>query len=126
MMTKTLWNIYVINALRDRPDLAEHGSAYRLKKETENLIPDNLKEAMAQVPPGNPAPESVLRLPSGQAPGPGADPRHGRGPTPVSAGGDRSPELLPGGKTECEPLLTVNCASAGWPRPAHGRAGPAG
>jgi len=60
MMTKTLWDIYVIDALRGRPDLAEHGSSYRLKKEPHDLIPDNLKAALEQVPPHNPDPESVV------------------------------------------------------------------
>ncbi len=59
MMTKTLWDIYVIDALRGRPDLAEHGSAYRLKKEAQDLIPDNLRAALDQVPPHNPDPDSV-------------------------------------------------------------------
>ena len=60
MMTKTLWDIYVIDALRGRPDLAEHGSAYRLKKEAQDLIPDNLKTALDQIPPLNPDTESVV------------------------------------------------------------------
>ena len=60
LMTKTLWNIYVIDALRGRPDLAEHGSAYRLKKEAQDLIPDNLRAALDQVPPHNPDPDSVV------------------------------------------------------------------
>jgi len=60
MMTKTLWDIYVIDALRGRPDLAEHGSAYRLKKEAQDLIPDNLKAALDQVPPHNPDPDAVV------------------------------------------------------------------
>ena len=60
MMTKTLWDIYVIDALRGRPDLAEHGSAYRLKKEAHDLIPENLKAALDQIPPLNPDTESVV------------------------------------------------------------------
>lgn len=46
LMTKTLWDLYVVDALRSRPDLAEHGSAYRLKKEGESLIPQELKDEL--------------------------------------------------------------------------------
>ncbi|MBA7601839.1 hypothetical protein ES703_08923 [subsurface metagenome] len=44
LMTKTLWDIYVVDALRNRPDLAEHHSAYKLKKEGHDLIPDDIKK----------------------------------------------------------------------------------
>ncbi|MBA7646233.1 hypothetical protein ES703_53995 [subsurface metagenome] len=53
LMTKTLWDIYVIDALHSRPDLAEQHSAFRLKKEGLDLIPDHLKEALDSIP-GNP------------------------------------------------------------------------
>lgn len=43
LMAKTLWEIYVVDALRNRPDLAEHHSAYKLKDEGKDLIPDDLK-----------------------------------------------------------------------------------
>ena len=46
LMARTLWDIYVVEALRSRPDLVEHGSSYRLKKEGEALISDELKEAL--------------------------------------------------------------------------------
>ena len=49
LMTKTLWDIYVVDALRNRPDLAEHQSAYKLKKEGEDLIPDHLKAELCQI-----------------------------------------------------------------------------
>jgi len=49
LMTKTLWDIYVVDTLRGRPDLAEHGSAYKLKKEGEDLISDNLKAELCQI-----------------------------------------------------------------------------
>lgn len=42
-MTKTLWEVYVMEALRHRPDLASPGSAYKLKKEGHDLIPDDIK-----------------------------------------------------------------------------------
>jgi len=44
LMTKTLWDIYVVDALRSRPDLADHHSAFKLKKEGEDLIPDDIKQ----------------------------------------------------------------------------------
>ena len=46
LMAKTMWDIYVVEALRARPDLAEPGSGYHLKKEGEDLISDELKEAL--------------------------------------------------------------------------------
>lgn len=49
-MVKTLWDIYVVSALHHRPDLAEHGSAYRLKKEGEDLIPDYMKPLLQRIP----------------------------------------------------------------------------
>lgn len=50
LMTKTLWDIYVVDALRARPDLAEHHSAFHLKKEGHDLIPSHLKEALDNIP----------------------------------------------------------------------------
>lgn len=49
-MVKTLWDVYVMDALRHRPDLANHGSSYKLKKEAEDLIPDQLKKALDNIP----------------------------------------------------------------------------
>lgn len=49
-MVKTLWDIYVVDALRTRPDLAEHHSAYKLKPEGEDLIPDDIKQELKQLP----------------------------------------------------------------------------
>jgi len=48
-MTKTLWDIYVIEALHHRPDLAEHGSSFKLKKEGEDLIPDHMKTLLKRI-----------------------------------------------------------------------------
>jgi len=59
LMTKTLWNIYVIDALRGRPDLAEQHSSYKLKQEGRDLIPDELKRDLDKIPPGNPDSESI-------------------------------------------------------------------
>ncbi len=52
-MTKTLWEIYVVEALHHRPDLAEHGSGFKLKKEGEDLISDRMKTLLDNIP-GNP------------------------------------------------------------------------
>ncbi|MBA7646979.1 hypothetical protein ES703_54747 [subsurface metagenome] len=49
-MTKTLWEIYVVEALHHRPDLAEHGSGFRLKKEGEDLIPDYMLPLLQRIP----------------------------------------------------------------------------
>ena len=49
LMTKTLWEIYVVDALHSRPDLADHHSAYQLKKEGNDLIPANLKEVLDKI-----------------------------------------------------------------------------
>ncbi|GAJ13984.1 unnamed protein product, partial [marine sediment metagenome] len=49
LMTKTLWNIYVVDALSNRPDIAEHQSAYKLKKEGEDLIPEHLKAELCRI-----------------------------------------------------------------------------
>ena len=49
-MTKTLWEVYVISALHHRPDLAEHGSGYTLKREGEDLIPEYLKAQLKRIP----------------------------------------------------------------------------
>ena len=49
-MTKTLWDIYVISALHHRPDLAERGSSFKLKKEGEDLIPEYMKPLLERIP----------------------------------------------------------------------------
>ena len=49
LMTKTLWDIVVVDALRSRPDLAERGSGYRLKKEGEDLIPTDLRDELSSL-----------------------------------------------------------------------------
>lgn len=50
LMVKTLWDIYVVDALRARPELAESHSAFRLKKEGHDMIPDALKQELDQIP----------------------------------------------------------------------------
>jgi len=49
-MVKTLWDIYVVSALHHRPDLAEHGSGYKLKADGEDLIPDHMKVLLKRIP----------------------------------------------------------------------------
>ena len=49
-MVKTLWDIYVVSALHHRPDLAEHGSGYKLKADGEDLIPDHMKALLKRIP----------------------------------------------------------------------------
>jgi len=49
-MVKTLWDIYVVEALHHRPDLAEHGSGFRLKEEGENMVPDYIKPLLDRIP----------------------------------------------------------------------------
>lgn len=50
MMCKTMWDIYVIPALQDRPDLAERHSPYRLTAKGEDLIPDHIKKQLDEIP----------------------------------------------------------------------------
>jgi len=49
-MAKTLWDIYIVDALHHRPDLAERGSAFKLLPEGEDLIPDDLKQILDSIP----------------------------------------------------------------------------
>ena len=58
-MCKTLWEIYVVEALHHRPDLAEHGSGFRLKKEGEDLIPDYIKPLLQRIPHNPSASENI-------------------------------------------------------------------
>lgn len=49
LMCKTMWDIYVVGALRDRPDLATHQSAFKLTPNGIDLIPDKIKEALSRI-----------------------------------------------------------------------------
>ena len=49
-MTQTLWEIYVVEALHNRPDLAQRGSGFKLKKEGQDLIPDSMKSLLEHIP----------------------------------------------------------------------------
>jgi len=50
LMVKTLWEIYVVDALRGKADLAEQHHSFRLKKEGHDIIPDALKQKLDQTP----------------------------------------------------------------------------
>ncbi len=49
-MVKTLWEIYVVEALHHRPDLAQRGSGFKLKKEGEDLISDHMRTLLEDIP----------------------------------------------------------------------------
>ena len=49
-MVKTLWEIYVIDALHHRPDLAKQGSGYHLEPDGEDCIPDYMIPLLKQIP----------------------------------------------------------------------------
>jgi hypothetical protein len=46
VMVKTLWDVYIIGGLQNRPDLASHSSPYRLHDTTRDMIPANVKEIL--------------------------------------------------------------------------------
>jgi len=50
-MVKTLWEVYVLDALHKRPDLASRGSKFKLKPEGERLIPEEVKVELLKVAP---------------------------------------------------------------------------
>ncbi len=43
LMCKTMWNIYVVDVLHQRPDLAQHNSPYKLTPKARDLIPSSVK-----------------------------------------------------------------------------------
>ncbi len=49
MMLKTLWDAYIVDPLKARPDLASHSSPYKLTKAGVDLIPDDVKNTLDQV-----------------------------------------------------------------------------
>lgn len=49
-MTKTMWEIYVVNVLQQRPDLAEHRSPWKLKDKGREMIPEVVRKQLDQVP----------------------------------------------------------------------------
>ncbi len=48
-MVKTMWDIYVVEALQKRPDLADHSSPWHLTKNAEILIPAGLKQSLERI-----------------------------------------------------------------------------
>ena len=46
LMVKSLWDVYGLEAMSKRPDLAEHSSPWRLTPKGKDLIPDNLKKLL--------------------------------------------------------------------------------
>lgn len=52
-MAKTMWDIYVVDALHQRPDLANRNSPLKLTNKGKDLIPGEIKLILDQVP-GNP------------------------------------------------------------------------
>lgn len=53
LRVKTLWDIYIMDALRSRPDLAQHQSSFKLKPVARDLIPEKLKLALNALPNSN-------------------------------------------------------------------------
>lgn len=49
LMCKTMWDIYIVDVLRQRPDLAHHTSPFKLTKQGDDLIPQPLKESLDQI-----------------------------------------------------------------------------
>lgn len=49
-MTNTMWDIYVVGQLSNRPDLADRHSPFRLKPKALELIPDNIKSILNDIP----------------------------------------------------------------------------
>lgn len=58
-MCKTMWDIYVVNVLQDRPDLAERHSPWKLKPKAEGLIPGNIKDQLEKIPKNSVCREDV-------------------------------------------------------------------
>jgi hypothetical protein len=50
LMCKTMWDIFIVAALKDRPDLATHQSPYRLTPQGQDLIPQDVKDTLCQIP----------------------------------------------------------------------------
>jgi len=48
---KTLWDIYVLDALRNRPDLASHSSSLTINPKGEDMLPDDVKKALREFQP---------------------------------------------------------------------------
>lgn len=53
LMCKTMWDIYVVDALRQHPELAQHSSSFKLTQQGADLIPDHVKLSLEKIK-GNP------------------------------------------------------------------------
>lgn len=49
LMSKTMWDIYVVDALRQHPELAQHSSPFKLTQQGADLIPDHLKLSLEKI-----------------------------------------------------------------------------
>lgn len=59
LMVKTMWDIYVVGPLHDRPDLATHLSPFKLTETGTSLIPDDIKAQLCEVKKNPMDPEAV-------------------------------------------------------------------
>jgi hypothetical protein len=59
LMVKTMWDIYVVGPLHDRPDLATHQSPFKLTETGASLIPDEIKAELCEVKKNPMDPEAV-------------------------------------------------------------------
>lgn len=50
LQVKTLWEIYGVEALRNKPDLAAHSSPWHLTPKGQSLIPEKVKEKLDDIP----------------------------------------------------------------------------
>lgn len=49
LMCKTMWDIYIVDALRQRPDLATRKSPYRLTDTAQMMIPEDVKGILCEI-----------------------------------------------------------------------------
>jgi len=50
LMCKTMWDIYVVDALRAHPELAQHNSPLKLTPQGMDLIPEHIRLSLANIP----------------------------------------------------------------------------
>ena len=55
----TMWQVYVLDALNKRPDLASHSSAYKLTQLAVDLIPDLIKKELGKVTKVDTTPKDI-------------------------------------------------------------------
>lgn len=59
MMCKTMYDIYVVDTLRQRPDLAESHSPWQLKPKAKELIPADIRKELDNIPQNHVCREDV-------------------------------------------------------------------